>query len=363
MTRDDLERIRSANRVENILARYLELKPRGRCLMARCPFHEDRTPSLAVFPHTQTWWCFGCNAGGDVFAFVQRIERVTFREAVKRLDGEMERKRDGANNRLSQSLYHSITPSPAHSITLSLNQEHFTLLTAATEVYHAALFTQPKLLMYLARRGLDAETVHRFRLGYASGQDLARYFRYRGWNPNIAADLGLIGPHGEYFRERLLIPEIRSGQAVYLVGRATTKQQRAKYIGLPGAPKPLYGFECARNAQTVFLVEGPFDWLTLAHWGYAARGLLGAHLKREQERELEHAERIGLILDNDAEGARAAQTLLELFGERAFRILLPEGIKDVNELAQHPNGRALFERLWQQEQLRQQTQLFQGETA
>jgi len=338
MTRDDLERIRSANRVENILARYLELKPRGRCLMARCPFHEDRTPSLAVFPHTQTWWCFGCNAGGDVFAFVQRIERMTFREAVERVAGatlQVERKNSSVRTLNVQSSTFNLTP------------EHFTLLTAATEVYHAALFTRPALLTYLARRGFDAEAVHRFRLGYASGHDLARYFRYRGWNPNIAADLGLIGPHGEYFRERLLIPEIRSGQAVYLVGRATTKQQRAKYIGLPGAPKPLYGFECARNAQTVFLVEGPFDWLTLVNWGYAARGLLGAHLKREQERELEHAGRIGLILDNDVEGERAAQTLLELFGERAFRILLPQGIKDVNELAQRPNGRALFERLVQ----------------
>lgn len=350
MTRDDLERIRSTNRVENILAQYLELNPRGRCLMARCPFHEDRTPSFAVFPHTQTWWCFGCNAGGDVFAFVQRIEQVSFKEAVKRLDGEMERKRDGVTKRLSPSLHHSLTSS------LTLTLEHFTLLTAATEVYHAALFTRPALLTYLARRGFDAEAVHRFRLGYASGNDLARYFRYRGWNPNIAADLGLIGPHGEYFRERLLIPEIRNGQAVYLVGRATTKQQRAKYIGLPGAPKPLYGLEAAQDAQTVFLVEGPFDWLTLVHWGYAARGLLGAHLKLEQERELAHAERIGLILDNDTEGARAAQTLLELFGERAFRILLPEGIKDVNELAQYPNGRAIFERL------RQPAQSLQGET-
>lgn len=340
MNRDDLERIRSANRVEHILAHYLELKPRGRCLIARCPFHQDRTPSLAVFPHTQTWWCFGCNAGGDVFAFVQRIERVTFREAVIMLDGVIESARDRVRK--------NFTPSLHLSISHSLHPEHYALLTAAAEVYHAALFTQPNLLTYLAQRGLDAEAVHRFRLGYASGQDLARYFRYRGWNPNIAADLGLIGPHGEYFRERLLIPEIRDGQVVYLVGRATTKRHRAKYIGLPGAPKPLSGFENARNAQTVFIVEGPFDWLTLVNWGYAARGLLGAHLKREHERELEHVQHIGLVLDNDAEGERAAQTLLELFGARAFRVRLPQGIKDVNELAQRPDGRDIFERLWRQ---------------
>lgn len=351
MNRDDLERVRSANLVEQIVASYLELKPRGHCLIARCPFHQDRTPSLAVFPHTQTWWCFGCSAGGDVFAFVQRIEGVTFREAVIMLDGEIESARDRVRKNL--------TPSLPHSISQPLHPEHFALLTAATEVYHAALFTQPNLLTYLARRGLDAEAVHRFRLGYASGNDLARYFRYRGWNPNIAADLGLIGPQGEYFRERLLIPEIRNGQVVYLVGRATTKKQHAKYIGLPGAPKPLYGFESARNAQTVFLVEGPFDWLTLVKWGYAARGLLGAHLKREHERELEQAQHIGLVLDNDAEGERAAQTLSELFGTRAFHVPLPNGVKDVNELAQRPHGRAIFERLWQHELLQQQAHLLQ----
>lgn len=341
MTRVDIERVRAENRVEHILARYLELKPTGRCLFARCPFHEDRTPSLAVFPLTQTWWCFGCGIGGDVFAFLQRIERMTFQEAIEKLDGEIARKRDKVRKPLSPSPHPSITPSPA------LSPEHFTLLTAATEVYHAALFTQPKLLAYLAQRGFDAEAIQRFRIGYASGNDLARYFRYRGWNIEMARDLGLVGPYGEYFRERIVIPEIRNGQAVYLVGRATMKRQRAKYIGLPGAPKPLYGLESAHGTTTVFVVEGPFDWLTLVNWGYAARGLLGAFLKREHEREFENVKRIFLVLDNDAEGKRAAQTLAEKFGARARTISLPNNIKDVNELAQRPNGRELFERLVQ----------------
>ena len=339
MTRDDIERVRAENRVEHIIARYLELKTSGRCLLARCPFHEDHTPSLAVFPFTQTWWCFGCGIGGDVFAFVQRIEQLTFKEAIRLLDGEIERKSDGVKLIHSLSLHHSITPS------LALSPEHFTLLTAATEVYHAALFTQPKLLAYLAQRGFDAEAIHRFRIGYASGNDLARYFRYRGWNIEMARDLGLVGSHGEYFRERIIIPEVCKGQAVYLVGRATTKLQRAKYIGLPGAPKPLYGYESAQNASTVFLVEGPFDWLTLVNWGYAARGLLGAFLKREHEREFENVERIYLVLDNDAEGKRAMQTLIKTLGSRARILTLPNHIKDVNELAQRPNGRAIFKRL------------------
>lgn len=339
MTRVDIERVRAENRVEHILARYLVLKPSGRCLLARCPFHEDRTPSLAVFPLTQTWWCFGCGIGGDVFAFVQRIEKVMFPEAVERLDNKFPV--------APPKFQAKIQASHLQLATCHLSSEHFTLLTAATEIYHAALFTQPKLLAYLARRGFDAEAIQRFRIGYASGNDLARYFRYRGWNIEMARDLGLVGPYGEYFRERIIIPEIRNRQAVYLVGRATTKRQRAKYVGLPGAPKPLYGWESAQNSKCVFLVEGPFDWLTLVQWGYAARGLLGAFLKREHEREFENVKRIFLVLDNDAEGKRAAQTLAEKFGARARTISLPNNIKDVNELAQRPNGRELFERLVQ----------------
>lgn len=341
MTRDDIERVRAENRVEHVLARYLELKPSGRCLFARCPFHEDRTPSLAVFPLTQTWWCFGCGTGGDVFAFLQRIERVGFKEAIERLNGAIEIKSDKAKHK---SPLRSVPPPSLYPLT----QEHFTLLTAATEVYHAALFTRPKLLSYLARRGFDAEAIRRFHIGYAVGNDLSRYFRYRGWDIEMARDLGLVGPYGEYLRERIVIPELRDAQAVYLVGRATTKRQRAKYVGLPGAPKPLYGQASAQGANDVFVVEGPFDWLTLVNWGYAARGLLGSHLKREHEHEFDSVERIYLVMDNDEEGQNASRALTEKFGSRAQIVQLPEGVKDVNELAQSPNGRALFERLVQQ---------------
>lgn len=345
MTRDEIERLREQNRIEQIIAQYLELKPSGRCLMARCPFHEDHSPSLAVFSLTQTWWCFGCGIGGDVFAFLQRIERVTFREAIERLDGAIAFRSGKEKSKLP---LHPLTLAPLHSLT----SEHFTLLTAATEVYHAALFTHPNLLTYLARRGFDAEAIRRFRIGYASGSDLARYFRYRGWNIEMARDLGLIGPYGEYFRERIVIPELRDGQAVYLVGRATMKRQRAKYIGLPGAPKPLYGKRSAQGSQDVCVVEGPFDWLTLVNWGFATRGLLGSHLKREHEHEFDSFERIYLVMDNDQEGRTACRALSEEFGSRARVVRLPQGIKDVNELAQRPSGQAVFEQLVQQSELK-----------
>jgi DNA primase len=212
--------------------------------------------------------------------------------------------------------------------------------------------------------------IRRHRIGYATGDNLAKYFRFRGWShtladaseqcsgtnldrreragdPEIASDVGLIGPHGEFFRQRIVIPELRGGKVIYLVGRATQKYQKAKYLGLPGAPKPLYGGKLIRGASDVYVVEGAFDWLTLVEWGYAAVALLGSHLKQEQIDELAQAERIFIATDSDEPGRKSARQLAELFGKRA-RIVPPlPRAKDVNELAMRPHGREIFAELVQ----------------
>jgi DNA primase len=155
----------------------------------------------------------------------------------------------------------------------------------------------------------------------------------------------LIGPRGEYFRQRIVIPELREGRAIYLVGRATQKYQRAKYLGLPGAPKPLYGLETIRHAKEVFVCEGPLDWLTLVQWGYPAIALLGSHLKHEQVGAMADAERIFIVTDSDEPGRKSARQLAETFGRRA-RIVPPlPDAKDVNELAMRTGGREIFARL------------------
>jgi len=214
-------------------------------------------------------------------------------------------------------------------------------------VYHAAIFTQPAILEYLAKRKIDLDVIHRHRIGYAIGDNLAKYFRFRGWDPEIASDTGLIGPRGEYFRQRIVIPELREGKTIYLVGRATQKYQKAKYLGLPGAPKPLYGGELIRGACDVYVVEGAFDWLTLVEWGYAAVALLGSHLKQDQIDELAHAERIFIATDSDEPGRKSARRLVETFSNRA-RIVPPlPNAKDVNELAMRPHAREIFAELVQ----------------
>ena len=334
-----IETVRANNPIEQVIARYVVLRPSGRRLVGNCPFHNDPTPSLVVYAHNQSFYCFGGDVGGDVFKFVQLIEKVSFAEALQRL-GSITPTRKPVSRVLPVSM--NTLPS------VELSEEHFTLLTAATEVYHAAIFTQPRVLEYLAKRRIDLDMIRHHRIGYATGNDLAKYFRFRGWDPEIANDLGLIGPRGEYFRQRIVIPEVREGRAIYLVGRATQKYQRAKYLGLPGAPKPLYGLERVRRSAEVFLCEGPLDWLTLVQWGYPAIALLGSHLKQDQASEIADAERIFIVTDSDEPGRRSARRLAEMFGKRA-RIVPPlPNAKDVNELAMHSRAHETFSELVQQ---------------
>ena len=222
------------------------------------------------------------------------------------------------------------------------------MLTAATEVYHAAIFQEPRILEYLAKRRIDLDMIRRHRIGYVTGNALAKYLRFRGWDPEMAQDLGLINEsRGEYFRQRIVIPELRNNRAIYLVGRATEKYQKAKYLGLPGAPKPLYGGELVRSAQEIFLVEGPMDWLTLVGWGYPSVALLGSHLKQELVSELAHAQRIYLVTDSDEPGRKSARQLAETFGQRARIVPSLPNAKDVNELAMRPGARDIFAELVQ----------------
>jgi DNA primase len=84
-TREDIETVRANNPIEQVIARYVVLRPSGRRLLVNCPFHNDPTPSLVVYVHNQSFYCFGCDVGGDVFKFVQLIEKVSFAEALQRL--------------------------------------------------------------------------------------------------------------------------------------------------------------------------------------------------------------------------------------------------------------------------------------
>jgi DNA primase len=330
--RDDIEHVRNVHPIEEVAGRYVHLRRSGRRYVGFCPFHDDRrTPSLVIFPESGRWWCFGaCNGGGDVFDFVMQAEGISFSEAVRRLGGG------------HLSLPRATPPPPIRedengSKPLVLNDAHYGLLTTAAEIYHAALLADPRALAYAQSRGLDIDTAREFRLGFAAGR-LKRYLAFRGWSDELAADLGLIDSRGrEWYRGRLVIPEMRGDHTIYLVGRTIPGMRGAfgpKYLTLAGVHKPLYGQERVDGCSEVFVVEGPIDYLLLWQWGYPAVATLGCRIKREHVEFLRGFPCVYLVPHRDDAGRRMWRECRELFGDRLRTVLVPEGMKDVGDLAE-----------------------------
>jgi DNA primase len=361
----DPEALKRAHPIAGVVAGYGVVARRsGHALVGRCPFHPDGgRPNLYVYPETASWWCYRCNTGGDAIDFVALSEGLDFLGAAARLaalPGESGEPAAGPGAAKPRRASHRATmPGPDESPVLAGSAgpdgadaapgpEELACLAAAVEVYHLRLLADGPALAYVEGRGVDGPTIRRFRVGYAAGE-LSDELRRRGLPVEAAEHVGLLTPTGrEFLRGRVVVPEVRDGRPVWLVGRALDDDaaRRAKYLGLPGR-KPLLGWEAALAARApeVCLVEGPFDALVLATWGVPALALVGTHASAAALRGLERFERIYLVLDADAAGREGAAALRAALGPRAVPVSLAgiRGVKDAADLAAHPRGRALFD--------------------
>ena len=329
MQRADIAALKRSHPIEAVVAGYgIALRPVGQTLVGRCPFHEDRgRPNLVVYPATRSWYCYRCGVGGDVIQFVERIEGLSFQDAVQKLADIRIVGRTSALRPPTQP--QSSCPSePA-------------ILTAAVETYNACLLAEPSAQAYLQERGINQATIERYRLGYASGDELVPYLRRRRLSLAAARRAGLLRHGHEFLAGRIVIPEFRAGQPVWLIGRALHCPADApRYLSLPGA-KPLLGWVEASHSRDVYLVEGAFDWLTLRQWDLPALALMGTHASADALEALTRFDRVYLALDNDAAGCKATQALTLALDGRAVPVQL-EGVKDVAELAPQPGGRDRF---------------------
>lgn len=339
--RIDTDQVKRAHPVEEVVSRSgIELRPVGRALVGRCPFHPDGgRPNLYVYPGNASWYCYRCAVGGDVISFVMRLERLGFRDAVARLEG-------GSLVACPTPPRPARRPSARPRRSFAWGAAERACLAAAVELYHNRLLTDPAALAYVEGRGLERATLERCRVGYASGEELAAYLRWRRLPARAAVRVGLLGHDGrEHLAGRVVVPEIRGGQPLWLVGRSVGPDGGSpKYLGLPGA-KPLLGWETAVGSPTAIVVEGVFDWLTLVQWGFPALALVGTRARPEVLQALgARFQRLYLALDADDAGREAAEAIVQALGPRAVPLRLPDGVKDVAELAPRPDGRALFAR-------------------
>jgi DNA primase len=335
--RIDTAELKRSRPIVDVVASYgIDLRPRGRTAVGRCPFHSDGgRPNLYVYPATESFFCFRCGVGGDAITFVERIEGIAFREAVERLTGT--------------DLSAVARPIPSLPVrrrrprSAPWGPDEWACVAAAVELYHNRLLTDMRALAYAERRGLEHETLKRCRVGYAAGDELASYLRWRRVPIQSARRTGLLRPCGdELMAGRIVIPEIRTGRPIWLIGREIDNGAGPKYLGQPG-PRRLLGWDAASRERSVCVVEGAFDWLTLQQWRVPSVALLGTHVQPATIQALRRFQQVHLVLDADPAGLEATGRLLQDLGPVAVQVSL-DGVKDVADLAIHPDGAARFSR-------------------
>lgn len=343
--------VRAANDIVDVVSDYVHLKKVGHNYVGLCPFHNEDTPSFNVNREKQMFYCFGCNAGGDVFEFIKQREKVDFPEAVRLL---------------AQRARLALPALTAHEERRA--QERDALFHAnalALEYFRSELNRGPggeAARAYLVRRGITPDIAEEFALGYAPAlwEGLLQYLRQRGVSPDTAVKAGLAVPRpqggGAYdrFRDRLMFPirDLR-GRVIAFGGRVLGTGE-PKYLNSPetliySKGRTLYALERARagieKENRVLIVEGYLDALTCHQFGFTwTVASLGTALTREQVDLIKRFTRQVFIgYDADAAGQAATLRGLELVkaaGCQVRVLQVPVG-KDPDEFL-HREGREAF---------------------
>lgn len=317
-----IQEVRDRVDIVDLIGRHLTLKKSGRNHVGLCPFHGEKTPSFNVNSDRQSYYCFGCNEGGNAFTFLMHVENLTFPEAVRTLARECgievpESSEGGQSN--TEILYR------ANEVAQARYRKEF-------------LIPGNPALAYLEARGFAARAVEKFQLGYApdSWDAVANALRGEGISPEIGARVGLLaerqsGGYYDRLRDRVTFPicDVR-GRLIGFGGRAISPEQEPKYLNTPESPifrkrAAFYGFPEAlgpiRSAARAVVVEGYFDRIALDLAGVSsAVATCGTALTPDHVRDLRRRTgEVVLLFDGDEAGQRAL--------EKALQLLLPEGLR------------------------------------
>jgi len=353
---DKLLEIKEAAAIEEVVGQYVKLTRRGRNLVGLCPFHADTRPSFTVSPERGIYYCFGCGAGGNVITFLMQHLRLSFPEAVEEL---------ARRYHIPLSLK-EVGPEGARQ---ARKRRTLQELLALAQAFYCRTLAAPEgraAREYLARRGLTAEVLEAFQLGYAppEWEALTRLLQTQGFPLHLAQEAGLVMPRAsggfyDRFRDRIMFPiHDRQGRVVAFGGRILGEGE-PKYLNSPESPlfakgRLLYGLPQAaaalRREDVALVVEGYLDLLSLrVHGIEPVVATLGTALTREQVRLLKsQVSRVVLVFDGDEAGARAMLRAFPLFAAEsvALRVLaLPAG-QDPDDYVR-TRGPELFRRPWE----------------
>ena len=346
--------VKSRLSIVEIVRRYVDLRQNGRRWVAPCPFHQETKPSFSVNEEEGFFYCFGCQASGDLIDFYCRINGLDFKEGLAQLAEE-------AGISLKE-----VTHDPARDAANVFRRQALRLHDMAREHFTANLKSPAgaECRAYVERRGLSPEIVRAFDLGWTprEWQNLADAFKRAGVPLDLAVRAGLLASNDkgrvyDRFRGRLMFP-IRdlSGKPIAFGGRIIADEDEAKYINSGDSAiykkgEHLYGLAQARRGiaqhKTAMLTEGYMDVLTLHQFGFTnACGVLGTALTAQQVKRLSgFCSTVELLFDGDNPGRKAALRAAEMFLARGLRcrvILLPEG-EDIDSLLRGPGPDAFRE--------------------
>jgi len=358
--RGDIDRVREATDLVDLVSEVTKIRKSGRSVMAVCPFHEEKTPSMSVDRAKGLYHCFGCGKGGDVFSFVQETQGLDFREAVEVL---------------ARKAGITLVVDPDAAEKRGKREAAIEATRRAIDVYHSRLKTAPEAgpaRSYLRSRGYDVDLIDEWKLGFAATDwdTVTKALKASGIGDRAMMDAGLSrsGRHGlyDFFRGRLMFPihDLRGdpvgfgGRRIEGIDRDSTNNPDAKYVNSADSiiyhkANVLFGLDRARHVMSTdgvaVIVEGYTDVIAMHLAGVrTAVATCGTALGDGHFDLLRRfSEKVVLAFDSDAAGAKAALRSDEL--ESPFRLdldlrvaVMPDGL-DPADLVQEGRGEELAE--------------------
>lgn len=331
-----LENLKASNEIVSVMTSYVNTKRTGRDYVCCCPFHSEKTPSCHIYTETQSFYCFGCGAGGDVITFIRLIERLEYMESVKFLAQR-------AGLAMPEDTYND-EGTNFRTRMLEMNRE------AAR--YFRDMLLEPQGQAgrdYLIGRGLTPNTIKKYGLGFApeGWHNLHYHLRQKGYTDDemIAGALVTRNNNSVYdkFRNRVMFPIIdRRKNVIAFGGRALEKDAKAKYLNSDETAvfhkrENLFSLNFAKNTQEKCLIvcEGYMDVISLNQAGFDnAVATLGTAITPKQvDLMKQYTKEVVISYDSDEAGQKATVRAINLLSEAGIlaRVLHIPDAKDPDE--------------------------------
>jgi len=335
-----VEMIRESNSLEEVMKSMVDDfkgftqdgSNRLRCL---CPFHEESDPSFKVYLETDTWYCFGCGKGGDLFNLVQELKQVDFKEAC---------------NILAERAGLPVPAWNSQDKLIESKREVEDLLGIIAEYYHNALLASSSFYDQLKKdRCFSDDTIKDAKLGLANNNGLLDYLTSQNTDIELARRIGILADDGrEYFSDRIVIPYLHRGRVVYMSGRSINNQN-PKYLNLPVndlVKRIPYNADSIFRLDDLFIVEGFSDALTLKEWGFNVISLTGTGITNDECQLINNHNKVYIALDGDAriQAINLAKTVIRATGIICQIVELPINL-DPNEFKNQGHSSFEFEQL------------------